>query len=107
MLQSVEHNGCAGIELVKRLGEIRNEEVLMPVVMTSMLQDAEMTNFKEVYSLSCTPQVVLDGQANYRSHQLYLGFDYVPEAFEKSWIEAFFKGLTYKMKQIIEMDDWK
>jgi yersiniabactin nonribosomal peptide synthetase len=107
MLQSVEHNGCTGIELVKQLGKIRNEDVLMPVVMTSMLQDVEMTNFKEVYSLSRTPQVVLGGQANYRSNQLHLGFDYVPEAFEEVWIEEFFKGLTDKMKQLIEMDDWK
>lgn len=107
MLQSIEYNGCTGIDLVKRLGEIRNETVLMPVVMTSMLQDAEMTNFKEVYSLSCTPQVVLDGQANYRFNQLYLGFDYVPEAFEEAWIEAFFIGFIDRMKQLIEMDDWK
>ena len=67
MMKAVEYNGCSGIELVKRLKDYGNESRIMPVVMTSMLHDSELTDFKEIYAVSCTPQVVLDGQAYYRS----------------------------------------
>ena len=105
MMQSVEYNGCVGIDLVKRLKEQGGSRVI-PVVMTSMLHDSQLTGFREIYSISCTPQVVLDGQAYYRNKNMILGFDYVPEAFNGEWINRFFELYIRKVKELISSEDW-
>jgi yersiniabactin nonribosomal peptide synthetase len=106
MMQSVENSGCAGIDLVKRLKENGGSRV-MPVVMTSMLHDSQLTGYREVYSVSCTPQVVLDGQAYYRGRNMILGFDYVPEAFADGWTDKFLDRYISKVKELIAAEDWK
>ena len=82
--------------MLKRLGE--NEPVgkaIMPVVFTGIIQgtcssNIEKNGFKEIYSLSQTPQVVLDHQARDDRGYFYLSWDYVEEAFEEELINNMF-----------------
>ena len=93
LLQYREYNG---LNVLKRLGE--NEPVgkaIMPVVFTGIIQgtcssNIEKNGFKEIYSLSQTPQVVLDHQARDDRGYLYLSWDYVEEAFEEELIKNMF-----------------
>lgn len=92
-MQYREYNG---LNVLKRLGE--NEPVgkaIMPVVFTGIIQgtcssNIEKNGFKEIYSLSQTPQVVLDHQARDDRGYLYLSWDYVEEAFEEELIKNMF-----------------
>lgn len=65
----------------------------IPAIIKYDLPDSsniEKNGFKEIYSLSQTPQVVLDHQARDDRGYLYLSWDYVEEAFEEELIKNMF-----------------
>ena len=93
LLQYREYNG---LNVLKNLGENETTgKAIMPVVFTGIIQGNSSSNiedngFEEVYSLSQTPQVVLDHQARDDRGYLYLSWDYVEEAFEEDLIKNIF-----------------
>jgi len=106
MVKAIEFSGYNGIELLREINRDAIGKAIMPVVLTSMLQDINMTDFRETYAVSATPQVVLDAQAYYREKKMVLGFDYVEDAIDNEWLESFFIEYVAKVQTLLYMETW-
>lgn len=94
----------------KILGMISNGAIgkaVMPVVYTCMLGSGaseEEFGFKEVYSLSQTPQVMIDHHVRDDLGYLKISWDYVQELFDKEYLEEIFEGYVGKIEDFIRLD---
>ncbi|WP_058989960.1 condensation domain-containing protein [Anaerococcus rubeinfantis] len=76
------------------------KERFFPIVMTCMIGEnytSILNGFKEEYSLSQTPQVVLDHHVRMIDNEMKISFDYIKELFDYSYINKIIENY----KQII------
>lgn len=86
----LEYRLYDGINIVNKMKDKKEYELGFPVVVTCMIGEEYSyirSGFKEVYSLSQTPQVYLDHHIRIIDEQLVITFDYIKELFDKNYIE--------------------
>ncbi len=106
----IQYRNYDGTRLLKKLSANKLGKAVMPVVFTSMLQGKlefdEASDFKEVYAISQTPQVVLDHQARDDNGGLALSWDYVSDAFDYGELKNMFEIYIEQIKGLIANDCW-
>jgi amino acid adenylation domain-containing protein len=109
--RDLEHRLVSGVEvqrMMRRRDPARAAAAIMPVVFTSALfpdtasqQAADRTWSAEmVYSVSQTPQVLLDHQVVEQSGQLVCSWDFAPAAFPPSLVESMFDAFCQLMRTL-------
>ena len=100
ILEFIEHDGMESFKYIKqnKLGQI-----VSPFVLTSVIEeDTTMEGFvTENYSISKTPQVIIDHHIRLIRNSMVISWDYVEELFEKEYIETLFNNyikLLHNMK---------
>ena len=100
ILEFIEHDGMESFKYIKqnKLGQ-----TVSPFVLTSVIEeDTTMEEFvTENYSISKTPQVIIDHHIRLIRKSMVVSWDYVEELFEKEYIETLFNDyikLLYNMK---------
>ena len=100
ILEFIEHDGMESFKYIKqnKLGQIAS-----PLVLTSVIEeDTTMERFvTENYSISKTPQVIIDHHIRLIRNSMVISWDYVEELFEKEYIETLFNDyikLLHNMK---------
>jgi amino acid adenylation domain-containing protein/non-ribosomal peptide synthase protein (TIGR01720 family) len=101
--QDLDHRAVSGVRVLRELARTQGRAagVAVPVVFTSLLgldaaggqgQDGGFAGLagREVYSISQTPQVLLDHQTGEESGALVFNWDFVAEAFPPGLVEAMF-----------------
>lgn len=102
----VKYRNYNGVKILNKLSKGDPYKAVMPVVFTCMYQapkvkaDFYPDGFREVYSISQTPQVVLDCQVNNPNGTLVLAWDYVEQAFEENTIKSMFDEYIDTVKKI-------
>lgn len=107
----LQYRSYDGTEVLKFLRKGQAGKAVMPVVFTSVLGSGEAEwkeeKFREVLSVSRTPQVSLDHHVREQGGNLKLSFDYVKEVFLREDIEKIFDSYTLLIHRIAEEEDWK
>ncbi|MFJ6808480.1 amino acid adenylation domain-containing protein [Streptomyces anulatus] len=113
--ERLEHRAVSGVEVLRMLREDprRRHDSMMPVVFTSMLMPELMTDGEEpvpwrgetVYSVSQTPQVLLDHQISERAGTLTCTWDYVVQVYPDGLVEAVFHAFDERMRRLVTDDD--
>ena len=100
ILEFIEYDGMDSFKYIKqnKLGQ-----TVSPFVLTSVIEeDTTMNGFvTEDYSISKTPQVIIDHHIRLIRNSMVISWDYVEELFEKEYIETLFNNyikLLYNMK---------
>lgn len=103
ILEFIDHDGMDSFKYIdqKRLGK-----TISPFVLTSVIEDNNSTKTlaTEIYSISKTPQVIIDHHIRLIENSLVISWDYVEELFEKEYIEKIFSDyikFIYNMKSRI------
>lgn len=87
LLQALNYRLYNGVNIIRKS---RNSNMCYPVVVTSMLGvDYKSTykGFTEVFSISQTPQVILDHHIRKIDGSLVISFDYIEELFKEEQID--------------------
>lgn len=97
ILKSLRHRKFDGIEIIREIAKLNNsgDKALMPFVFTSIMSDKDafdsIAAFGDVkYSISQTPQVLIDCQAMERDGLIYLTWDYVKDDFDEFTVQHMF-----------------
>ena len=88
LLEFRAYDGVNILNKVKKV-DLKNGKIF-PVVMTCMVGEKHMSvtnGFREEYSISQTPQVVIDHHVRIIDGNLHVTFDYIEELFQKSYIQ--------------------
>ncbi|MDF9610673.1 amino acid adenylation domain-containing protein [Bacillus cereus] len=103
-----EHKSYTGLEVINNLlnkSDNENTSISAPVVFTSMLFDETENVFNEIghleYSVTQTPQVILDHQVLKVGEGVILSWDYVSELFEKEILENMFIDYISLIEKLI------
>ncbi len=117
----LEHRMFSGIRVLRQLRQLHHASGLsssMPVVFTStLIQDLQANSFlpqppgwdsQIVYSISQTPQVLLDHQIFEHNGVLFFNWDYVDAAFPQGMIQTMFTTYCRLLYVLAEGDTaWK
>lgn len=103
ILEFIEHDG---MESFKYIEQNRLGKTISPFVLTSVIEDdnSSKTLATEIYSISKTPQVIIDHHIRLIENSLVVSWDYIEELFEKDYIERIFNDyieFIYNMKSEI------
>lgn len=90
-----------GVNIIKKVYDKTHDSTGFPVVITCMIGEvykSEQNGFLETYSLSQTPQVIIDHHIRIIDGRIKISFDYIEELFEENYI----KKIIQKYVEIIE-----
>ena len=105
-MEAYKHSSFEGVEVIKEIARSQQMEGLavMPIVFTSMLFKEDL--FKEleglgelVFSISRTPQVLLDCQVEESNGNLIITWDYIEDRLDAKVI----RRMVEQMKSLIEL----
>ena len=111
MWRDLEHRLVGGVEvqrMMRRRDPARDATAIMPVVFTSALfpepagapAPGRSWSAEAVYSVSQTPQVLLDHQVTEQAGQLVCSWDFAPEAFPAGLVNAMFDAFERLMRTL-------
>lgn len=105
LLQALNHRYYDGIEVVREITQMQEEQYLAPVVFTSMLLPDEISGtidqFGEVvFGGSQTSQVYLDFQITRLREGILLSWDYMEQLFENELVKEMFKAYNDCIAQV-------
>lgn len=101
MLEFRAYDGVNILNKVKKV-DLKNEKTF-PVVMTCMVGEKYMSvtnGFREEYSISQTPQVVIDHNVRIIDGELNITFDYIEELFNRSYIQDLIDWYKYYIDKV-------
>lgn len=90
-----------GVNIIKKVYDKNHNSTGFPVVVTCMIGEiykSKQNGFLETYSLSQTPQVIVDHHIRIIDGRIKISFDYIEELFEENYI----KKIIQKYVEIIE-----
>lgn len=90
-----------GVNIIKKVYDKNHDSTGFPVVVTCMIGEiykSKQSGFLETYSLSQTPQVIVDHHIRIIDERIKISFDYIEELFEENYI----KKIIQKYVEIIE-----
>ncbi len=99
LFNNLEHRLYSGVNVMQQYSKISGNKQLVPIIFTSALTVGDISSKLDVnrnqlgsisYSITQTPQVLLDHQVYEENEQLIIHWDYVQEAFENSLISVMF-----------------
>ncbi|MBQ7433957.1 MAG: hypothetical protein IJV50_10955 [Lachnospiraceae bacterium] len=101
----LQYRSYDGTKVLKELSRGRSTEAIMPVVFTCVLgeegENEEIDGFKEVYSLSRTPQVSLDHHVRENKGKVKISWDYIEELFDEKELRGIFDAYVNQIKQVM------
>ena len=101
----LQYRSYDGTKVLKELSKGRTTEAIMPVVFTCVLgeegENEEIDGFKELYSLSRTPQVSLDHHVRENKGKVKISWDYIEELFDEKELREIFDTYVNQIKQVI------
>lgn len=101
----LQYRSYDGTKILKELGKGGSTEAIMPVVFTCVLgeegENEEIDGFKELYSLSRTPQVSLDHHVRENKGKVKISWDYIEELFEQKELKGIFDTYINQIKQVM------
>jgi nonribosomal peptide synthetase protein BlmIV len=110
--RDLEHRLVSGVEVQRMLrrGPGLRTTAMMPVVFTSALFPDEAArpvpehawSARPVYSVSQTPQVLLDHQASEQDGRLVCSWDFVPAVFPPGLVEDMFEAFLQLMQSLAD-----
>jgi amino acid adenylation domain-containing protein/non-ribosomal peptide synthase protein (TIGR01720 family) len=118
--QDLDHRAVSGVRVLRELARTqgRGAGVAVPVVFTSLLgldasggrdqgsgEGLAGLAAREVYSISQTPQVLLDHQAGEEGGALVFNWDFVAEAFPPGLVEAMFDSYVRLLRRLAADED--
>ncbi len=108
LLQYREYDGT---KILPQLASYSMNSAVMPIVYTSMLTGNVKTemknrNFREIYSISQTPQVAIDHHVRDDLGYLKLSWDYVKGLFDERYIRQIFKKYISTIKNVLRSESW-
>ena len=103
----LQYRNYDGTKILKAISKGKSTSAVMPVVFTCVLgeqgENEEIDGFREIYSLSRTPQVSLDHHVRENKGRLKISWDYIEELFAedelKEWFDAYI-GCIRKVSQL-------
>lgn len=106
MWRLVQYRGFDGANILKMLSTGEPGKAVMPIVFTSMLEGASLETkreypFEEEFSISQTPQVVLDHHVREDLGYLKISWDYIVEIFDKQGLTEIFNAYVRNIKKLI------
>lgn len=103
----LQYRNFDGTKVLKELGKDHTTQAIMPVVFTCVLgeegENEEIDGFKELYSLSRTPQVALDHHVRENKGKVKISWDYIEELFDEKELRDIFESYVRSMKQVITL----
>lgn len=109
LFNALQNRMYDGVDLINKFSRIKNYAEGFPIVVTSMLNENYKTcqnGFEEVYSISQTPQVLIDHHLRMIDNSLVLSFDYVGELFSYNYINNLIDIYITVIKEIINEGDF-
>lgn len=109
LFKLIEFRAYDGTRILEKIQNYVGKRILFPVVVTCMLGEEYKTNmfgFKEIESLSQTPQVALDHHIRMIDGELVLTFDYVSELFEEKYIDKLIKSYQDNIFKVVGEKVW-
>lgn len=101
----LQYRSYDGTKVLKELSKGHTTEAIMPVVFTCVLgeegENEEIDGFKELYSLSRTPQVSLDHHVRENKGKVKISWDYIEELFDEKELRGIFDTYVNQIKQVI------
>ena len=113
MIKGMENSIYDGIKVAREINKrkTKDNQLIFPIVFTSMLFGSKKDYLSELgevkYSLSQTPQVILDFQVMDRGEELQISWDYIDELFEKRVIDSMFNQYIDELVSFIEGNECK
>jgi non-ribosomal peptide synthetase component F len=107
LFSDLEHRLYSGVNVIQHWSRISGSKQIAPIVFTSALTvgdigenlDTKSSQLGEIsYSITQTPQVLLDHQVYEENGQLITNWDYVDEAFESSLLTCMFTMYTQTLE---------
>ncbi|RXJ94835.1 hypothetical protein CRV00_05750 [Malaciobacter molluscorum] len=114
LFTDLEHRLYSGVNVMQQWSKLTGIKQIAPVVFTSALTvgdissklDANVRQLGEMsYSITQTPQVLLDHQIYEEDAKLVTHWDYVDEAFESSLLSIMFESYTKTLEYIVNNDE--
>lgn len=106
----VQFRAYDGTRVLKQLGKEKPGKAILPVVYTCVLRgdlkDLSDPVFREVYSLSRTPQVCLDHHVRDDTGVLKLSWDYIGQLFAEDYVESMFVSYVELIERLAWEADW-
>lgn len=104
LMDCIENSAVSGVELIGLSQHHHPGKATMPIVFTSLLFESEhnITDAKEVYAVSQTPQVALDHQVYLREGKLLLNWDVAEGYFVENIIEDMFSYYSLSIEQLLK-----
>lgn len=94
----LEHNKISGVEVLRKIGQKRKQNMIIPVVFTSTVglsnNKTVLSNRKIIYRISQTPQVYLDCQIMEENNGLKINWDIRDGVFKEKVIDDMFECFT-------------
>ncbi|MDU5989432.1 condensation domain-containing protein [Anaerococcus vaginalis] len=105
ILKLIEYRAYDGSNIIKKsIDNNLKNNIGFPVVVTCMLSEEykDVTNgFKEIYSISQTPQVYLDHHIRKIDSKIVLSFDYIDELINDNLIEKMIENYRELLNKIL------
>jgi natural product biosynthesis luciferase-like monooxygenase protein/amino acid adenylation domain-containing protein len=106
--RDLDHNSVSGIEVLRDISRHNGQPIIMPVVFTSMLGISEMAGqldelaagSRVTFSITQTPQVMLDCQISERDGGLDVAWDVVEAVFPNGFIAAMFESYRKLLRDL-------
>jgi len=107
--QDLEHSFVSGVNILREMMMQTQEQVVMPVVFTSLLANPQLQNRSTfntdwlgtlVYSIAQTPQVWLDHQVYEEDGELVYNWDTVDGLFPEGMVDAMFSAYGQLLEKL-------
>lgn len=95
-----------GLNIINKVYNINNDSIGFPVVITCMIGEeykSEQSGFLEMYSLSQTPQVIIDHHVRIIDGKIKISFDYIEELFDRDYIKQIIQKYVETVENISTM----
>ncbi len=113
LFTDLEHRLYSGVNVMQHWSRHSGNKQIAPIVFTSALTVGDVSSKLEIdknqlgqisYSITQTPQVLLDHQVYEENGQLIVQWDYVEEAFENSLLSTMFNTYINTLKLLAHND---